>query len=138
MPKSSEAILTFGDFISMPIPQRKAYMEPLVVEQSITLISGPRGVGKTWLGVSMQYSLTTGNPLGPWPVQNPARCLYVDAETPMVSLQDRLRRICDDTPPDNRFYIYPDAYAHMLGVKTNLLNDWNKRCVLFTEEGFHE
>jgi len=122
MSKSSEAILPFGDFINMPVPPNKAYMEPLVVEQSITLISGPRGIGKTWLGLSVQYSITTGKPLGSWQVQNPAKCLYVEAETPIASLQDRLKRLCKDAPPDNLFHIYPAAYAHTLGIKTNLLN----------------
>lgn len=54
------------------------------------MLYGPRGSGKTWLGLSIAYAAATGQSLLNWEGTNPVRTLYVDGEMPGASLQSRL------------------------------------------------
>jgi putative DNA primase/helicase len=123
-----DAVLDVREFISKPIPERKVYLKPWLAEQSITMISAPRGTGKTWLGLSLTYSLTTREPLGPWTVENSGHVLYLDAESSQYDIQSRIKKIVRRFNMEKAFSIYSTALAHEIGLPSPSLmsEDWRQ------------
>ena len=98
------------------------FSDPWLTEQSINQISGWRGTGKTWFGLSLFNAVTSGESFGPWEIETMVPALYIDGELPAQDIQDRFRQFSNHgrTEP---LYLYSDAYAHTLGIpRANLLN----------------
>jgi putative DNA primase/helicase len=121
------AILEVDHFISTPVPIKRMILKPWLSEQSITEISGWRGTGKTWCGVSIVNSATSGEPWGPWKVATLVPALYVDGELPAQDVQDRFKQLATHGRKEP-LYIYSEAYARTLGIpRANLLNhNWRE------------
>jgi putative DNA primase/helicase len=64
------------------------------------LLYAPRGIGKSWLSLSIGMAVAAGVPLLPWQIPRLRRVLYVDGEMPLVSLQERLRAIAPSMGAD--------------------------------------
>jgi len=126
-----DAILEAKDFTSLQLPPKKKLLNPWLTEQSITLISGWRGTGKTWLALSILDSVSKGEPFGPWKAETSVPCLLLDGEMPTQDIQERTKDLCIDS-----IYIYSDAYANSSGLsRANLLSEtWrtNMRRILTT------
>lgn len=114
-----DVILRAKDFTALELPPKKKLLNPWLTEQSITLISGWRGTGKTWLALSILDSVSNGEPFGPWEAETSAPCLFLDGEMPSQDIDDRIKELgIDET------FIYSDAYANSLGLsKANLLSE---------------
>jgi putative DNA primase/helicase len=92
----------------------------------LTLLYGSRGVGKTFLSLSMALAVASGGAMLRWRAERPARVLYVDGEMPRAMLVDRLGALA--------------AGADMLPEGDNLRllaseGDSGSRIDLGTEEG---
>jgi len=112
-------ILQAKDFTALDLPEKKKLLAPWLTEQSITLISGWRGTGKTWLALAILDAVSKGESFGPWDSEAKTPCLYVDGE---MASQDIMER-CRDLKIDE-VYIYSDAYANGLGLpRANLLSE---------------
>ncbi len=120
-------ILEVDHFISTPVPIKRRILRPWLTEQSITEISGWRGTGKTWFGISIVNSATSAEPLGPWEVDTPVPALHVDGELPAQDVQDRFNQLATHGRQEP-LYIYSEAYARTLGIpRANLLNhNWRE------------
>jgi putative DNA primase/helicase len=68
-------------------------LDPLLAEASLTLLYGPRGIGKTYLALSIAYAVASGSDLLRWRGTAPKRVLYVDGEMPRGALALRLGAI---------------------------------------------
>ena len=68
-------------------------LSPILPERSLAMLYAPRGVGKSWLGLSMGLAVAAGEPLLRWSAPRQRNVLYVDGEMPLVSLQERLKEI---------------------------------------------
>jgi hypothetical protein len=66
-----DVILSAGDFSNLDIPTKKTLLNPWLTEQSITLMSGWRGTGKTWLALSILDAVSKGKVFGPWEAGDP-------------------------------------------------------------------
>jgi hypothetical protein len=67
-------------------------VEKLIPAQSLTLLHGPGGVGKTWLGLCISKAVSAGVPfLGLQTKTRPV--VYVDYENPWRMLVDRVKRL---------------------------------------------
>lgn len=53
----SDAILEADEFTRIELPERKVFLAPWLKERSITLVSGPRGVGKTMFGIGLAEAI---------------------------------------------------------------------------------
>ena len=126
--KFDDAILTDVEFSGLDIKQKRHFLSPWLTEQSISLISGWRGTGKTWFGLGILDAITRGRPFGPWSSGVSAPCLYLDAEMPVTDVQERLSELSLEkrTHP---LYIYSDAHASHLGLpRANLADEtWRKK-----------
>lgn len=110
------------DFLSLDIPLREPLLSPWLVKQSITMLYAWRGLGKSWLAMSIGYAVATGSPLLNWTAPGKGKVLYVDGELPARTLQDRLVLIVnsfEDEPLDDGFQILtPDLQPD--GIMPNL------------------
>jgi putative DNA primase/helicase len=57
------------------------------------MLYAPRGVGKSWVALSIGLAVASGQPLLRWSAVRQRNVLYVDGEMPLVSLQERLKAI---------------------------------------------
>jgi hypothetical protein len=119
-----DVILNASDYRTVSLPEKRTILHPLVCEQQIILISGWRGIGKSWFALGLIDAVTTGAAFGPWNVTNAVPCLYLDGE---MAAQDVRKRINDLNPTGSRkapLYVYSDAYANYLGLpRANLLSE---------------
>ena len=54
------------------------------------MLYAPRGIGKSWLGLSIGLAVAGGSSLLRWKAPEPRRVLLVDGEMPLTDLQSRL------------------------------------------------
>jgi len=124
----SSGVIDSSQFASLDFPEKKIIIEPFLQESQMNMIVGPRGIGKTQLGISMCGSASSGNPLGPWKVVTPVPSLFLDGEMAHQDTQDRLKQLIKEKP-QQPIYIYCDSYMNQLGLpRANLLNpEWRDR-----------
>jgi putative DNA primase/helicase len=106
--------------------QRETLLGPVLPRASLTLLYGARGVGKTFLSLSMALAVASGGAVLRWRAPKPARVLYVDGEMPRAILVERLASLA--------------AGAEMLPAGDNLRllaseGDAGSRIDLGTEDG---
>jgi putative DNA primase/helicase len=82
-----------NDFLNLDIPPREMLLDPILPERSLAMLYAPRGLGKSWLALSIGLAIATGASLLRWSAPRPRKVLYVDGEMPLVSLQERLKAI---------------------------------------------
>jgi putative DNA primase/helicase len=107
---AQQPLTAFGlnDFLSLEIPPREMLLAPILPERSLSMLYAPRGIGKSWLSLSIALAVASGQSLLRWSAPRQRKVLYVDGEMPLVSLQERLRMIClglQSDIPDNAFRI---------------------------------
>jgi putative DNA primase/helicase len=92
-PDISAVIETAGigiaDLISMQLKEKPLILNPWLREGDIALIAADRGVGKTWLGLSIAMAVTHGLKIGKWETENHVGCVYIDGEMAGYQLQAR-------------------------------------------------
>jgi len=80
-------------FLSLEMPPKKLLLSPWLPEQGLTMIYALRGVGKTYVSLSIAYAVATGGTIFGWQASEPKRVLYVDGEMPASTMQERLAQI---------------------------------------------
>lgn len=124
-----DAILEADEFTRIALAEKRIFVGPWLTEQSISLISGWRGVGKTGFGIGLVEAITRGEPFGPWEVGEPVPSLYLEAEMPIGDIQERLRHLRHSSDRKCPLYVYSDAYASHLGMPRAHLasEDWRTK-----------
>lgn len=86
--------LDYADFMNKAYPPRKMLLDPILPRQGLCMLYAPRGVGKTFVSLSIAHAVASGGSVfGRWTAPEPARTLFIDGEMPAVTLQERLRDI---------------------------------------------
>ena len=114
--------LTEDQFMKLDLPEKKPFLYPWLTEQSIVMITGTRGIGKTWFALSVLDAVTSGKDLGKWTCGAPVPCLYLDGEMVAQDLKNRMKYFGKSkriTP----IILYSDAYAHSIGLPKSCLTD---------------
>ena len=88
--KLEKVIKTAKDFLKIETPKKKTLLGSWLKEKQIILISGWRGVGKSWLALSLLDSITSNESFCSWQIKEPVNCLYLDAEMAKPDLDERL------------------------------------------------
>jgi putative DNA primase/helicase len=81
------------DFLALEIPARGMLLSPVLPEKSLAMLYAPRGVGKSWLGLSIGVAVASGGSLLKWEAPGPRRVLVADGEMQLADLQARLNLI---------------------------------------------
>jgi putative DNA primase/helicase len=111
-----------NDFLSLDIPPREMLLDPILPERSLAMLYAPRGLGKSWLALSIGLAVASGAPLLRWSAPRQRNVLYVDGEMPLVSLQERLKAICvpfgTDIPNDGFRILAADQIEGGINLST--------------------
>jgi hypothetical protein len=70
-------------------PARSLMLAPWLPDKGLAMIYSPRGVGKTWIALSIAHAIASGGELLCWRAPRPRRVLYFDGEMPVTTLQER-------------------------------------------------
>jgi 5S rRNA maturation endonuclease (ribonuclease M5) len=122
-PKFDDAILTTQDFKKLDLPKRTNFLSPWLKENSISLISGWRGVGKTFFAMGILDAITSKSSFAQWECETPVNCLYVDGEMTSEDLDERINLFNLDSDRKKQLHIYSVSYASRLGLPRASLTD---------------
>lgn len=121
-PRLAPVCVSLGALLAKQIPPRAPMLSPWLTEQSLSMIYAWRGIGKSWLGLSVAYAVASGCDLLGWHAPSKRRVLYIDGELPARVLQSRMALIVgafDGEPdPDGFRILTPDLQPN--GVMPNL------------------
>lgn len=114
--------VSISDLLSMQLPPREPLLAPWLTEQSLSMLYAWRGLGKSWVALSIGYAVATGGDVLGWKAPAKRRVLFIDGELPARTLQSRLELIVNSFPgelPQDGFRILtPDLQSN--GVMPNL------------------
>ena len=82
-------VLDGEDLLTAEFPPRSLMLAPWLPDKGLTMIYGTRGVGKTWIELSVAHAVAAGGEYLCWRAPRPRRVLYVDGEMPAATLQER-------------------------------------------------
>jgi putative DNA primase/helicase len=107
----TKAIMSASKFCKLDYKPKRILLDPWVAEQMLILITGFRGIGKTWFTLTLSDAIANGVRFGPWEVLNNTKVLYLEGEMTVVDVIDRMKQINPDHKKNDRLFIYSDAYA---------------------------
>jgi hypothetical protein len=81
------------DFLELNIPSRAMLLDPILPERSLSMLYAPRGVGKSWLVLTMGAATAAPASFLGWSAARPRKVLHVDGEMALNTLQERLTDI---------------------------------------------
>lgn len=110
------------------LPERRYLLYPWLYENTITIINGPRGMGKTQFSFGLAKVLSQGGVMGinrnpgDWECHNPSKVYYIDAE---MSVYDYKRLLQTHKVYDCERNLYTENCATLRkskDVKVNLID----------------
>jgi len=120
-----KAVISLDEINKMKCPEKKKILYPWLSEQSIVMIAGWRGIGKTWFALSLINAIVHGENFGPWVTVNPVSCIYIDGEMSLQDIQERIELLNSSAQKEfkARLFFYSDYLANYYSLpKANLLN----------------
>ncbi len=91
--KESLVVLTLKELLIKKIPPRQDLLSPWLKSQGLCMIYSTRGFGKTWVSLEIAYAVASGGQFLSWKSDNPSGVLYIDGETALGDLQNRVKQI---------------------------------------------
>ena len=124
-----DIILSVDQFYQIDVPERQELLFPWLKEDSINLVSGWRGCGKTWLALGVLDAVTRGESFGPWECKKSVPCLFLDGEMTVSDDHERIDNLKLYSDRKNPLLIYSDAYSNQMGLpRAHLVNDsWRQK-----------
>lgn len=92
--------ITVADLLAMELPIRPALLAPVIPSPGLVMLYAPRGVGKTFVALSIAHAVATGGAVLRWHAPEPRNVLYIDGEMPAPALQARIRKIATGADDD--------------------------------------
>lgn len=78
--------------------QERSRLFPWLPQGGLAMVYGPRGIGKTFFGLSFALSLATGTPFLRWEAPPATGVLIIDGEMPISQLRERTVSMLSDEP----------------------------------------
>jgi len=116
--------LTAEELLNLELPPREYALDPILPLPGLAMIYAPRGLGKTYLALSVSFAIASGSRALLWDAPKPLRVLHIDGEMPAPALQERLTQImegCGLALPDAHFLRFvigdlaPDGLPNIAG-----------------------
>lgn len=82
--------ITAAELLAMEIPPRRTLLNPWLPEKGAAMLYAPRGLGKTYLSLSIAHAVASGGSILRWRAHEPRPVLFVDGEMPLAALQERV------------------------------------------------
>jgi len=124
-----DIILPVGEFCTLELPAKDTLLFPWLKEQSISLIAGWRGTGKTWFALGLLDAISKGRSFGPWECKKSVPTLFLDGEMPPQDIQERIDALSLGRDTQSPLYVYCDALANQWGLpRAQLANEsWRSK-----------
>ena len=87
--KKGLKVLDGAQLLTANFPPRSLMLAPWLPDKGLAMIFAPRGVGKTWIALSIAHAIASGSEFLRWRAPGSRRVLYIDGEMPAVTLQER-------------------------------------------------
>ncbi len=149
--KSGLIAINIAGLLALEIEPRENIISPIIPAQGLCMLYASRGIGKTYVAISLAYCAATGGEMfnGKWKCDKACKVLIIDGEMPVSVLQSRFASIVADNnvdiDPDNLQIITPDLQemgipdlstregqafveAHLDGVKLLILDNLSALC----------
>lgn len=98
-------VLDGEELLTTQFPPRKTMMSPWLPDKGLAMIYAERGIGKTWIALSIAHAIASGGEFLCWTASRPRKVLYLDGEMPAQTLQERyaavIRASMRDAPREN-------------------------------------
>ena len=98
-------ILDGAELLKTKFPPRTLMLSPWLPDKGLAVIFAARGVGKTWIALSIAHAVAAGGGFLRWRAPRPRRVLYLDGEMPAVTLHERYAAVIaasmTDAPAEN-------------------------------------
>jgi hypothetical protein len=91
--KKGLKVLDGAQLLTATFPPRSLMLAPWLPDKGLAMIFAPRGVGKTWVALSIAHAIASGSEFLRWRAPGSRRVLYIDGEMPAVTLQERYATI---------------------------------------------
>jgi DNA-binding MarR family transcriptional regulator len=98
-------LLTATELVERDIPPREFIIEPWLPSAGLAMVYAKRGVGKTYLAMTLAIAVAKGDAafLQHYAIPRARRVLYIDGELPMADLQARMRELGETAPANLTF-----------------------------------
>jgi putative DNA primase/helicase len=99
--------LSAAEFLALDLPPRRMVLAPWLPEKGLAMIHSSRGVGKTYLALTIGYAVACGASFLGFEAPTPRRVLYLDGEMPATTMQRRLAAIVasfESLPSDKTYF----------------------------------
>jgi putative DNA primase/helicase len=83
----------FDEFIEAEIPVREMLLYPCVPMKGIVMVYAERGLGKTYVGLTMALAIATAGTALRWTADKARKVLYIDGEMPAFTMQERFKQL---------------------------------------------
>lgn len=87
------SVMRVHEFMNKTLPIKPYIIYPLLKNGELIMISAARGVGKTWLALSLGFMATRQSSIGNWQTETPTATLYIDGEMSEDEMQDRIFKL---------------------------------------------
>ena len=114
-------------FRERPIPQPKSLLGEVFPEQSLAILFGKPGLGKSWLALELAFSVACGAPWHGLPT-TAAKVLYLSLELPNKTAQERLKTL-------RGYFTGPCVYEEQIPVMEAWTQALDKNFHILTAEG---
>jgi hypothetical protein len=92
--------LTGAELLTRQFPAREFLLSPWLPSKGLAMLFAERGIGKTWLGLSIAHAVGGGGEFLRFRAPAPRRVVYIDGEMSAEVLQKRYASIIDAAPFD--------------------------------------
>jgi len=104
--------------MNFDLPQRPMVLDPILSPQSLALLYGPRGIGKTFVALGIAWAAASGGNFLGWQAPRPRQVVYIDGETAAIEMRERLQLLAGtrETIPDTLTFLLGDLHKQELGL----------------------
>src|SRR5208283_5238962 len=92
--------VSIEEFLSLEFPPRENVLASWLPTQGLCMLYGPRGIGKTHVGIGVAVAVATGGSFLTWKAEKARPVLYLDGEMPAVVLQERFKKAITNNRAD--------------------------------------
>ncbi len=105
-------LLPATELMVTDLPEREVLLDPILTSNTLALLYGPRGLGKTFVALGIAWAAASGGSFLNWTASRPHRVLYIDGEMAAVDLRERLGLL--GPAPDTLQFLVADLSTHSL------------------------
>ncbi len=111
-------VLTSSALSRLNIPPREFIVEPFLPKASLSMIYAERGIGKTWLTLSLAVAVSHGDDFLAFPVSKARHVLYIDGEMALYDLKSRI--IALDDGDNDHLHLLPSESLFRMDRPLNI------------------